>query len=134
LYDSLETISGPAVKVTGIDVRQGARWEFTQFFGDNGDPEPTAYRRGIPHLLRQMNSGQFTGSGFDGLVARLNSPASRPLEETVSDLFLTILSRPPTGNEVRMAKPYVNQSGSAAGGLRELAWVLVMTSEFSLNH
>ena len=134
LYDSLETISGPAARVTGIDAREGARWEFTQFFGDNGDPEPTAYRRGIPHLLRQMNSGQFTGSGFDGLVARLNSPASRPLEETVSDLFLTILSRPPTGNEVRMAKPYVNQSGSAAGGLRELAWVLVMTSEFSLNH
>ncbi len=82
----------------------------------------------------KMNSGQFTGSGFDSLVTRLNSPAGRPFEETVSDLFLTILSRPPTGNEVRMARPYVNQSGSAAGGLRELAWVLVMTSEFSLNH
>jgi len=28
----------------------------------------------------------------------------------------------------------VNETGSAAGGLRELAWVLAMTSEFSLNH
>jgi hypothetical protein len=28
----------------------------------------------------------------------------------------------------------VTRAGSAAGGLRELAWVLAMTSEFSLNH
>jgi hypothetical protein len=134
LYDSLETISGPAAKVTGIDVRQGARSEFTQFFGDSGDPDPTAYRRGIPHLLRQMNSGQFTGRNLDGLVTRLNSPADRPLEETASDLFLTILSRRPTENELRQARSYVNRTGSRAGGLRELAWVLIMTSEFSLNH
>jgi hypothetical protein len=130
LYDSLETIAGPAAKVTGIDTRQGARWEFTQFFGDSGDPEPTAYRRGIPHLLRQMNSGQFTGRNLDGLVRRLSSTANQSLEEIASDLFLTILSRRPTEKELGKVKPYLNRTG----GLRELAWVLIMTSEFSLNH
>jgi hypothetical protein len=134
LYDSLQTISGPAAKVTGIDVRQGARWEFTQFFGESGDPDPMAYRRGIPHLLRQMNSGQFTGRNLDGLVKRLNPLSDRSLEEIASDLFLTILSRRPTENELRQVKPHLNRTGSAAGGLRELAWVLIMTSEFSLNH
>jgi hypothetical protein len=134
LYDSLETISGPAAKVTGIDVRQGVRWEFTQFFGESGDPDPMAYRRGIPHLLRQMNSGQFTGRNLDGLVTRLNSPSDRSLEEIASDLFLTILSRRPTENELRQVKSHVNRTGSTVGGLRELAWVLIMTSEFSLNH
>jgi hypothetical protein len=134
LYDSLEKISGSPAKVTGIDVRQGARWEFTQFFGDSGDPDPTAYRRGIPHLLRQMNSGQFTGRSFDDLVERLNSPAGRSVEQGASDLFLTILSRPPTTDEIRQAKAHVTRAGSVAGGLRELAWVLAMTSEFSLNH
>lgn len=134
LYDSLETISGPAAKVTGIDVRQGVRWEFTQFFGESGDPDPMAYRRGIPHLLRQMNSGQFTGRNLDGLVTRLDTNADRSPEGIASDLFLTILSRRPTENEIRQVKSYVNRSGSAAGGLRELAWVLMMTSEFSLNH
>lgn len=134
LYDSLETISGPAAKVTGIDVRQGARWEFTRFFGESGDPDPTAYRRGIPHLLRQMNSGQFTGRNLDDLVTRLNGPADRSLEAIASDLFLTILSRRPTENELRKVKSYVERAGSAAAGLRELAWVLIMTSEFSLNH
>jgi hypothetical protein len=134
LYDSLETICGPAAKVTGIDVRQGVRWEFTQFFGESGDPDPVAYRRGIPHLLRQMNSGQFAGRNLDGLVTRLDTAADRSPEGIASDLFLTILSRRPTENELRQAKSYVNRSGSAAGGLRELAWVLIMTSEFSLNH
>jgi hypothetical protein len=134
LYDSLETISGPASKVTGIDVRQGTRWEFTQFFGESGDPDPMAYRRGIPHLLRQMNSGQFTGRNLDGLVTRLGTAADRSPDGIASDLFLTILSRRPTANELRQAKSYLDRSGSAAGGLGELAWVLIMTSEFSLNH
>jgi hypothetical protein len=134
LYNSLETIAGPAAKVTGIDVRQGTRWEFTQFFGESGDPDPMAYRRGIPHLLRQMNSGQFTGRNLDGLVTRLNSPSDRSIEEIASDLFLTILSRRPTDDELRQVKPYLNRTGSSADGLRELAWVLIMTSECSLNH
>jgi hypothetical protein len=134
LFDSLETISGPPAKVTGIDVRPGARWEFTQFFGDSGDPEPTAYRRGIPQLLRQMNSGQFTGRSFDGLVARLSSPANRSVEQLATDLFLTILSRRPSADEIQKARACVSRAGSTAAGLRELAWVLTMTSEFSLNH
>jgi hypothetical protein len=134
LYDSLETICGPAAKVTGIDVRQGARWEFTQFFGENGDPDPMAYRRGIPHLLRQMNSGQFTGQNLDALVTRLNRPADRSLEEIASDLFLTILSRRPTENEFRQVKAHLDCCGAGGVGFREIAWVLIMTSEFSLNH
>ncbi|MEW6161386.1 MAG: hypothetical protein AB1813_28490, partial [Verrucomicrobiota bacterium] len=134
LYDSMESICGPAAKVTGIDTRQDARWEFTQFFGDSSDPDPKAYRRGIPHLLRQMNSGQFAGRNLDALVTRLNSPADRPVEAVVSDLFLTILSREPTESEIRESKAYLKRCGSSAGGLRELAWVLMMTSEFSLNH
>ncbi len=134
LYDSLETISGPATKVTGIDTKPGTRWEFTQFFGESGDPDPMAYRRGIPHLLRQMNSGQFTGRNLDGLVTRLGTGAERTPVEIASDLFLTILSRRPTADELRQAKSYLDRSGSAAGALGELAWVLIMTSEFSLNH
>ena len=77
-----------------------------------------------------MNSRQFTGQNLDALVTRLNPPSDRSLEEIASDLFLTILSRRPTEKELRQIKPYLN----GTGGLRELAWVLIMTSEFSLNH
>lgn len=134
LYDSLETIAGPAAKVTGIDVRQGTRWEFVQFFGESPDPDPIEYRRGIPHLLRQMNSGQFTGRNLDALVTRFSSPSDRSLEEIAADLFLAILARRPTEDEIRKVRSYVDRAGSAAVGFRELAWVLTMSSEFSLNH
>ena len=135
LYDSLETIVGPAAKVTGIDLRQqGARWEFTRFFGESGDPDPLAYRRGVPHLLRQMNSGQFTGRNLDDLVSRLGTAADSSPEGIASDLFLTILTRPPREDEIIKVKTHLDRSGSAADGLRELAWALLMTSEFSLNH
>jgi hypothetical protein len=133
LYDSLETICGAPTKVIGIDVRPGARWEFTQFFGETGDPDPTAYRRGIPHLLRQMNSGQFAGRNLDSLVSRLDT-AGRSPEAIASDLFLTILARRPTEEEILKVKSYLHGSDTAQRGLRELAWVLIMTSEFSLNH
>jgi hypothetical protein len=134
LYDSLETICGPPAKTTRIDVRQGARWEFIQFFGESGDPDPTAYRRGIAHLLRQMNSGQFTGRILDGLVMQHGGPPERAPETVVSDLFLTILSRRPSEKELRQSRSYVDRSNSTSDGLRDLAWALIMTSEFSLNH
>jgi hypothetical protein len=126
LYDSLETIFGQPAKVTGIDVRQdAARPEFTEFFGETGDPDPTAYRRGIPHLLRLMNSGQFAG--------RAPATSAAPNQDVATDLFLTILSRRPTADEATRVESYLARSGSA-DARRELAWVLIMTSEFSLNH
>jgi len=40
LYDSLETICGPAAPVRGIDAKQGTRWEFTQFLARAATPIP----------------------------------------------------------------------------------------------
>src|SRR5688572_25652719 len=110
LYDSLETIFGPPA---GVKAGPGARVEFVQFFGEdaNADADRTAYRRGVPHLLRLMNSGQFTGRNLDALVARLLAPG-RPPEEVATDLFLTILSRPPTSAERAQFKSYVERCGS----------------------
>jgi hypothetical protein len=133
LYDSLVTIFGAPVKTRGADPRQSARAEFTQFFGDDGDPDPTAYRRGIPHLLRQMNSGQFAGQSLPALVARLAKPGRAP-DDVAGDLFLTILSRQPTGDELRLFRAHVARAASAEAAYRELTWALMMTSEFSLNH
>jgi hypothetical protein len=133
LYDSLESIFGPPAKTPGADVRTGARREFTQFFGDDGDPDPTAYRRGIPHLLRQMNSGQFAGRNLDALVKSLSTPDRSP-EDVAADLFLAILSRRPTADERAQFRSYLQNAASPQDACRELAWVLMMTSEFSLNH
>lgn len=132
LHDSMAAVFGEPTRVTGIDVRGGARHEFVEFFGDSGDPNPTDYRRGIPHLLRQMNSGQFGGANIDALVTRLTSPG-RTADEIAGDLFLAILARRPSAEELARVRAYVDRSGSPSTGYREVAWVLMMTSEFSVN-
>src|SRR5262245_7502628 len=133
LYDSLVTAFGPPAPERGVKARSDTRADFTQFFSDDGDPDPTAYRRGIPHLLRQMNSGQFDGRNLAALAARV-AKTGRPSDEVAGDLFLTILSRRPTADEQRMVRDHLSRADSAEAACRELAWVLMMTSEFSLNH
>lgn len=132
LYDSLVTVLGTPARTPGVDPRQTARSEFTQFFGDEGAPDPTAYRRGIPHLLRQMNAGQF-GRGVYALASRVAKPG-RSADDVAGELFLTFLSRRPTADELRLVKAHVSRADAAETAYRELAWALMMTSEFSLNH
>jgi hypothetical protein len=133
LYDSLVTIFGPPARTRRVDPRSDARAEFTQFFAEDGDPDPTAYRRGIPHLLRQMNSGQFAGRSVAALAAR-SATSGRSTDEVAADLFLSILSRRPTADEGRLFRSHAGRTGSVESASRELAWALMMTSEFSLNH
>jgi hypothetical protein len=125
LYDSLEEILGPPAKTPSINARLGARYEFCQFFAGDGDPDPTRYERGIPHLLRLMNSPQFAGRSIAALVADA-SAANRPADEVVDRLFLAILSRHATDAERKLAREQDDN--------RELAWALLLSSEFSLNH
>lgn len=133
LYDSLVTILGQPAKTASVDVRVGARPEFIRFFADDGDPDQTAYRRGIPHLLRQMNSNQFAGSNVDAMAKRV-AQEDRSSDKLASELFLAILSRRPTAEELHQFGDHSARSESAQAAGRELAWALMMTSEFSLNH
>ena len=132
LYDSLAAVFGPPAKSPG-GPRSDARAEFTQFFAEDGDPDPTAYRRGIPHLLRQMNSGQFAGRNVAALAARSATPGRSP-DEVAGDLVLAVLSRRPTADEQRLFRDHAARAGSVEAAARELAWALMMTSEFSVNH
>ena len=127
LYDSLVTILGPPAKAAGIDSRLGARYEFSQFFGGEADTDPTRYERGIPHMLRMMNSPQFA------LASRV-APAERPADETIEQLFLTVLSRRPTPAEQQLAREQLSTSSTLQPAYGELAWALLMSSEFALNH
>jgi hypothetical protein len=133
LYDSLVTILGPPVRKSGGNAQRDARAEFIQFFSDDGDSNPTAYRRGIPHLLRQMNADQFAGRSLAALARRL-ADSSRSPEDVAADLFLTILSRRPTADEQKLFRVHTTRTGSLETAARELAWALLLTSEFSLNH
>lgn len=134
LYDSLVTILGPPAKTPGIDVRLGARYEFCQSFAGDGDGDPTRYERGIPHLLRLMNSPQFAGRSIAAFVARVQVP-DRPADDVVRELFLSILARPPSNAEWKLVRDQLASADSTPQAVyRDLAWALLMSSEFSLNH
>lgn len=134
LYDSLVTILGPPGKDRGIDNRLGARYEFCQFFAGDGDPDPTRYERGIPHLLRLMNSPQFAGQNVAALVSQVQAD-NRSADEVVEKLFLTILSRRPTDNELQLVRTQLDDAKASHQAVyREVVWSLLMSSEFSLNH
>jgi len=130
LYDSLVVILGPPGKTRAIDARFGARHEFTAFFAEEGDPDPLRYGRGIPHALRLMNSPQFAGQNLEALAARV---AGRSPDDAIEELYLTILARRPTESERQLVREHLQNAKSLATACRELAWALLMSSEFSLN-
>ncbi len=133
LYDSLETILGPPGKTRGINTRLGVRHEFCQFFASDGDADPTRYERGIPHALRLMNSPQFAGRNLQAMVSRI-AGSTPTADKTVEALFLTIFARRPTPKEQQLAQEHLQDAGSSETAYRELAWALLMSSEFLLNH
>ena len=133
LYDSLTGILGSPSKSKGIDTRLGTRYEFNQFFAGDGDPDPTRYDRGIPHVLRLMNSPQFAGRNLDALVSRLTSNG-RSTDEVLDDMFLHILARRPTSIDRQLAYDHLKTTVSPEIAYRQLAWALLVSSEFMLNH
>ena len=134
LYDSLVKVLGPPAKSPGIDTRRGGREEFCLFFAQDGDPEPTRYDRGIPHVLRLMNSPQFAGRNLHSVVSKI-AGRDRPANDVVEDLFLTILSRRPNSADLKIfMDEFTENRQSLDNAYRDLAWALLMSSEFSLNH
>jgi hypothetical protein len=134
LHDSLVAILGAPKKGGRNGSRPETRHEFASFFASDGDPDPTRYERGIPHLLRLMNSPDFAGRRLEALVSRVAS-RGRPADDVVEDLFLTILTRRPTTAEKRLAEDHLRDAGdSRETAWRELAWALLLQSEFVLNH
>jgi hypothetical protein len=55
-------------------------------------------------------------------------------DDAVEELFLTILSRRPNAAERQAAADELANATSPQSVYRDLAWALLMTSEFSLNH
>ena len=134
LYDSLVTVVGPPAKSPNIDTRFGTRHEFTQAFSSSGDPEPMRYDRGIPHVLRMMNSPQFAGRSLSSLSTELAN-SGRSSDANVAYLFMSVLARRPTVVELQgLRKELIAPETSASDLYRQLAWALLMSSEFSLNH
>ncbi len=134
LYDSLVQVVGLPAKSTGIDARFGPRNEFCQAFASSGDPEPRRYDRGIPHVLRLMNSPQFVGRNLNSVVEQCTRSGGST-DSNIEQVFVAILARRPTSNELQYVQQQLASADAEATVVyRRLAWALLMSSEFSINH
>jgi hypothetical protein len=136
LYDSLTAIVGQGrVAFEGKRKQAGPRGPgtpreaFLAFFRVEEGADPTEYQAGIPQALRLMNSAQTSNPA---IVDRLAKGQSR--RQAIEQLFLTVLSRRPTEQEIARFTEYVAQQDSPRTGYSDVLWALLNSSEFALNH
>ena len=111
--------------------RLSPRSLFVTFFEAEDASDPSEYQQGIPQALRLMNGPQLNNAAALGLIVKpRNTPA-----ENVERLYLTALSRRPTGVErERMTTYLANHKTEAHEGYEDVLWALLNCSEFVLNH
>jgi hypothetical protein len=130
LYDSLVTVMGGAPMVSGAGGPDPRR-RFIDFFETESE-DPTAYARGVPHVLRLMNSGEFR-QHQTRLLGEL-APSGRPAAQVLEQLYLTVLSRRPAPAERERMLAFVGRQGSnPQTAYGQVLWVLLNSSEFMVN-
>ena len=134
LYDALGTVLGNAGRAPGARRPQGVRAgsprdQFIAFFNLDENVDPTEYQAGIPQALRLMNGPQMN----NGARAKAITRDAKTPEKAVEALFLTALSRRPSKAELEKMTTFVGKQSSAEQAYADILWVLVNTSEFTLN-
>jgi hypothetical protein len=104
---------------------------FVTFFKGDDTAEATEYQGGIPQVLRLMNSPMLNNAS---MVAPLLKSGKAP-RQIVEHLYLTALARRPTQHEMQrslaLVRKHANEPRQAYG---DILWVLLNSSEFTLNH
>lgn len=137
MYDSLTTILGAATgkepkdKANAKKGPQTPRDGFINFFRVD-EANPLEYQNGIPQALRIMNS-PFTNRS-EAIAATVTAGAKTPAE-AIEKLYITSLARRPTAAETQRLTTYVNRPGATARvAYGDILWVLLNSTEFTLNH
>jgi hypothetical protein len=141
LYDSLVMILGapnqpnarrkPANAAAARLRNVTPRMLFVTFFKGDDNAEPTEYQAGIPQVLRMMNAPML--NNYAMLTPLLKSGKSP--EQIIERLYLTTLSRRPSAHELqRCAALFRKHSDEPRQAYGDILWVLLNSSEFTLNH
>jgi hypothetical protein len=139
LYDSLEAViksetasNAPRGKKVNKNQRNNnARSQFVLSFGLDSGFNPLEYQAGIPQALRLMNSRQINTT--QGIVAQAMKASKAP-EGVVEYLYLATVSRRPSTEEMTRLTTYVGKQSDPRAAYGDIAWALLNSSEFALNH
>ena len=84
--------------------------------------------------LHMLNSGHIRQKIEQGPKLRALFVSGRKPAEIVEELYLTILSRRPTQEELKTVAEYVQSSGSRAQSSIDVTWALINSTEFLHRH
>ncbi|MBJ7344510.1 MAG: DUF1553 domain-containing protein [Gemmataceae bacterium] len=138
LFDSLATVLGAAGKAdqkldkvkAGKNLPKGARAQFVTFFQPEEGTSALSYETGIPQILRLMNSPQMNSAVIIQKLVDKNADTKTSIEK----VYLSVLNRLPTDEEFSRMTNFLSQATDKNKGLSDMLWVLLNTSEFTLNH
>lgn len=115
------------------------RWlgQFNQAFGTDEGAESTTFNGTIPQVLMLFNGDMVkraTDTKKGGMIDALVSSGGK-YSKSVDHLFMTGLSRKPSGKEKDLAKKFLAaRNGDMKEALRDVWWVILNTNEFIFNH
>lgn len=116
--------------------RGGPRRQFVETFGyDPSDPRETI-ANSIPQALAMMNSPQLQAALTASprtMLGRLLQASDAP-EPMIVELYVRLLSRAPSAEELSTGRAALEQAGAPAEGLEDLAWALINSAEFRHRH
>jgi len=138
LFDSLTTVLGAASNAdkklgkvkAAKNQPKGARAQFVTFFLPEEGTSALSYETGIPQILRLMNSPQMNTTIIIQRLVDKNTDTKTAIEK----VYLSVLNRMPTDEESSRMTNFLSQATDKNKGLGDMLWVLLNTSEFTLNH
>lgn len=89
---------------------------------------------GPAQWLHMLNSGHIQQKLERGPKLRALFASRRKAEEIAEELYLTILSRRPTQDEMKIVGEYVQANRSRGQGAIDVAWALINSTEFLFRH
>jgi hypothetical protein len=98
-------------------------------------PEETRYAGSVRLALKLMNSNDLQGliRAEWGRMADILKKEASP-EGRLEEIFLTLVSRPPSAAEKERYLAYIRRKDGAKSAYEDIYWVLVNSTELIFNH
>lgn len=142
LYDSLKLAYGDEkLDLRSIDPKDGNASGESAPIGDpwlqfqrdfcNNEEDATDFTHGVPQMLTLLNHPRLL-QGSRAIDEYLKAKPEPTADQTIEWLYLSTLSRRPSGDELAEARAHVDQSEDQKKAYVDVLWMLVNRSEFML--
>ena len=111
---------------------QSPRFQFDLLFGSDPSVPKDEVTGNIPQSLMMMNSRRFRAGMSAKGETRLGKILAEHKEhrDAIRELYLLVLARDPSQDEVRICLHYINEVKVRADAFEDLMWSLMNSSEF----